>query len=179
MSDIPVTPHFNIADFACHDGTPYPVSQIDDEDPAGGTWLQTRLLPLCQTFEVVREAGGGAPIDIDSGFRTVEYDQKLLDTHLARLAAEGLPNDHMVAEPTSSDHPKGRAADAKHRTLKPIQFFNLILSLYEQGRLPFLSGVGLYPNFVHVSIGKRSGSNGVANDGHLRIWGGTRPTNVL
>lgn len=173
-----VTQHFTIEEFACHDGTPYPIGTTDDEDPAGRTWLGARLLPLCQTLEVIRAEGGGASIAIDSGYRTEAYDARLYNAHMAALAAAGLPNDHKVAEPTSSEHPRGRASDIRHATLSPVALFNLILSLYESGKLPHLGGIGLYPNFVHVDVRKRPGSGDAPTSGHLAIWGGSRPTNV-
>ncbi len=40
-----------------------------------------------------------------------------------------------------------------------------ILSLYQEGRLPGLGGLGLYPRWVHADTRK-------APDGHLRRWTG-------
>jgi hypothetical protein len=176
VSEIPVTEHFTIDEFACHDGTPYPISQPDDEDPQGRTWLGARLKLLCDTLEVIRQAAIDqyqltpveSSISIISGFRTLEHDQKIYDEHIAALAAKGLPNDHLVAEPTSSEHPRGRAADVRHAKLPPHVLFNLIQQLFAAGKLPHLGGVGLYPSFVHVDVRPRPSS------GHLAIWGGSR-----
>lgn len=164
---LPVTQHFGVAEFACLDGASYPAE-----------WIAERLVPLCETLEVVRLAAGNLPLVVNSGFRTEAYDRRLHDAHVAALAARGLPDDHLVAEPTSSQHPKGRAADVKHAKLTPTQLFSLVLKLYEEGRLPHLGGVGLYPTFVHVDVRPRPGSCGGVTDGHLAIWGGTRPSNV-
>jgi hypothetical protein len=98
-----VTEHFDSDEFKCHEGTPYPLDQADEDAPGGGTWLETRLRPLCETLETIR-AQVGRPVTIDSGFRTVAYDQRLYD----RSAHDGL-----VATPQGSQHPKGRAADIK------------------------------------------------------------------
>lgn len=168
---LPVTNHFSVGDFDCHDGTPYPVGEIDDD---GRTWLESRLKLLCDTLEVIREAAGGEPIAIDSGYRTLAYDNRLHDAHLAALQAQGLPDDHLVAEATSSEHPRGRAADVKHARLSPIALFGLVLQLFTAGKLPHLGGVGLYKTFIHIDVRPRS------NGGrHLAIWGGSRPSNIL
>jgi hypothetical protein len=166
---LPVTAHFNIEEFACHDGTPYPISQSDDEDSLGRPWITTRLTPLCNTLEVIRDAAGGESITVDSGYRTLAYDEKIY---------EASAKDGSVAPASASQHPKGRAADIVHASKGPVEMFNLILQLYADGKLPQLGGVGLYPNFVHVDVRRRPGSTGGANDGHLAIWGGTRPSNV-
>lgn len=165
---IPVTPHFGADEFACHDGSAYPIATLDEDTNDGRTWLETRLKPLCDTLEVIRDAGGGKSITIDSGYRTLAYDQRLYDKHVATAGDDGL-----VAKASASQHPKGRAADIRHATLGPVALFNLILSLYEAGKLPQLGGVGLYPTFVHVDMRPRS--NGGT---HLAIWGGARPSNI-
>lgn len=169
----PVTAHFAVEEFACHDGTPYPVAQVDADDPHGCTWLETRLTPLCQTLEVIRDALGAALL-VDSGFRTLAYDERLYQAHVASVGDDGL-----VAPASRSQHPQGRAADVKAPSVSPVKLFTLVLSLYADGKLPQLGGVGLYPSFVHVDVRKRPGTSGEAVDGHLAIWGGSRPTNIL
>jgi uncharacterized protein YcbK (DUF882 family) len=144
-----ITPNFSLAEFACKDGTPYP-----------DKWIDERLLPLCETLEVLRVAVGG-PITIDSGYRTLEYDTKLY---------EASKKDGTKAPPTSSQHPKGRAADIRC-ALAPHELFNLTLELYQEGKLPHLGGVGLYPSFVHIDVRPRPNN-------HLAIWGGSRPNNI-
>lgn len=161
MSEIPVTEHFTISEFACKSGDPYPISNTEDD---GRTWLGSRLKPLCDTLEVIRAAAGGTALTVDSGYRTLAYDERLY---------EASAKDGTVAPASRSQHPQGRAADIVHGTLRPVALFNLILSLYEQGKLPMLGGCGLYSNFVHVDVRPRVPEN------HLAIWGGTRPTNVL
>lgn len=154
-----VTEHFTAEEFACHDGTPYPISQIDTETNDGRCWWATRLWPLCETLEAIRAAVGG-PISIDSGYRTLEYDQRIYD----KSAKDGL-----VATPQGSQHPKGRAADIKC-ALAPKALHGLILDLYRAGRLPHLGGIGLYPTFVHVDVRP--------SHGHLAQWGGDRDSNI-
>lgn len=170
MSEIPVTEHFTIDEWTCRDGTPYPIGCIDDEDAQGRTWLQSRLLPLCQLLEIIRAEAGNLPLHIDSGYRTSAYDERLY---------EASAKDGSVAPASRSQHPKGRAADITHPTMTPMQLFNLILRIYERGELPQLGGIGLYRNFVHVDVRKRDGSDGSPTGGHLAIWGGSRPSNVI
>jgi hypothetical protein len=44
----PVTRHFAVEEFHCHDGTPYP-----------SVWIDERLRPLCSALEALREELGG------------------------------------------------------------------------------------------------------------------------
>jgi uncharacterized protein YcbK (DUF882 family) len=59
-----VSEHFSIAEFACHDGTPYPLEWAD------------RLNSLCVTLEEIRSRWGG-PLIVVSGFRTVAYNLRI------------------------------------------------------------------------------------------------------
>jgi hypothetical protein len=166
-----LTPRFYLEEFACHDGTPYPVDRPDDEVP-GKDWGETRLGPLLETLEAIREAVG-KPVRINSGFRTVEYDTRLWDRS---VATGGGHRDK--APPALSQHPKGRAADISVGSLTAAQLRDLIGGLYRAGKLPHLGGLGVYPSFVHVDVRPRPGSKGGANDGHLAQWGGSRLSNV-
>jgi hypothetical protein len=66
-----ITEHFDSDEFACHDGTPYPLDTVEDGTgiPTGYwailcpqqslpvrqfTWGESRLTPLCQTLEAIR-----------------------------------------------------------------------------------------------------------------------------
>ena len=158
-----VTPHFSEEEFACHDGTPYPLTAIDDEVPGGLLWRETRLVPLCETLEIIRDATGGAPLHVDSGYRTLAFDEKLYE------ASRG---SGQVAPASRSQHPKGRAADIVSGAMRPHELFNLVQQLYLDGKLPRLGGVGLYPNFIHVDVRPRGESK------HFAIWGGSRLSNV-
>ncbi len=164
-----ISENLTLEEVGCHDGLPYPVERIDEEDPQRRTWFETRLAPLAGTFEEAREAGGDEPVHVDSGYRDEAYDERLY------IADRGRGN---VAPPQGSQHPKGRALDLKHSTLSPQEFHDRILAYYRAGKMPHLGGIGLYPGFVHIDIAPRAGSRGGANDGHLRQWGGTRDTNV-
>ena len=159
-----VTANFSIREFACRDSssTPYPIDNLDGYLP--GTWFERRLLPLCQTLEVIRDAGGGEFIHIDSGYRTIRYDQKLYEADAGR---------GNVAKPQGSQHPQGRAADVRHARLDPARLHALVLELWYAGRLPHLGGLGLYENFCHLDCRPRMPAD------HLALWHGTRKTNTV
>lgn len=125
----PVTPHFSLEEFACHDGTPYPEE-----------WREDRLPDLAGVLEVVRVVAG-VPITILSGYRTLSYDRRLYDSS---------PKDGSKARPETSQHPQGRAADITAEGWAPQRLHDLIIQLWRAGKLPKLGGIGLYPGFVHV-----------------------------
>lgn len=137
-----VTDHFDSAEFACKDGTPYPDSLIPE-----------RLLLLCETLEVIREAAGGRSITITSGYRTLAYNRK-------------------IGSHDTSQHPKGRACDIQHASLTSDELYSLISKLYANGMLPYLGGLGRYPSFVHIDVRPRP------EDDHLARWSGSRMSNV-
>ncbi len=157
-----LTPNFTAAEFACHDSTPYPLTRYE-EDGTGRLWLETRLLPLCRTLEIIRAAAGGEPITITSGYRTAAYQ--------ARLYAQSA-RDGSVASASGSQHPAGRAADLTHASMPPKALHALVLRLWDEGRLPEMGGVGIYPTFVHVDVRPRAA-------GHLAQWSGARGTNSV
>jgi uncharacterized protein YcbK (DUF882 family) len=161
-----ISEHFALEEFRCHDGTPYPVDKLDEETADGRTWGQTRLAPLVETLEVIRGALNGRPLHVDSGYRTLEYDARLYHAEQAR---GGGANDK--APPTTSQHPKGRAADIRTGSLTALELRDLIGGLYRAGKLPHLGALGLYPSFVHIDVRPRPGN-------HLAQWGGKRLSNV-
>ena len=170
-----LTEHLSEEELACHDGTPYPFDQIDEEDALGRVWRETRALPLGELFEAIRLACGDVSIQVDSGYRTLAYDEKLYE------ADRGRGN---VVQPQGSQHPKGRALDLVHSRLAAVSFFSAILKAFEEGKTASgdmasaviykrLGGIGLYPTFVHFDIRQRPVGD------HLAIWGGTRPSNIV
>lgn len=138
---VKVTEHFSESEFSCRDGSAYP-----------SEWIDTRLRPLCETLEVIREAAGGRAIRISSGYRTLEYNRK-------------------IGSSDGSQHVQGRAADIVHPKLTAEQLHTLILDLYRGEKLPHLGGLGLYISFVHVDVRER-------NNGRLARWNGSRVSNV-
>lgn len=138
---------FHPSEFACHDGTPYPL-----------TWLRAwiALRDLC---DAIRDLWGG-PLIVASGYRTAEHNQALLDDDAKR-------GSHGVV--SGSIHIIGGAADLKTRR-GPVdvpQLLRVVLTAYEDKKLPLLGGVGDYPEsgWLHVDTFK-------ADDGHLRRWHG-------
>ncbi len=139
---IPITAHFTASEFDCHDGSIYPPE-----------WYTDRLVPLCTALEVIREACGGRAIEIVSGYRSPEYN------------AARARNSSGVA--TDSQHPQGRAADARVNGMTAAEVHAIVLRLDAEGKIK-IGGLGLYPdsNWCHVDVRER------AADGHLERWVG-------
>ena len=130
---LPITPHFTLAEFACRDSTPYPAE-----------WIGTRLKPLCDALERIREAAG-KPVTILSGFRSENYNRRIRGARL-------------------SQHVQGRAADITIAGMSASAVHDLVLGLYRDGAIR-IGGCGLYPTFTHVDV-----RDGV----RLARWGGSR-----
>jgi hypothetical protein len=125
MSLLRITPNFYEYEFACKDGTPYPVE-----------WFEERLRPLCETLEVIREAAGNRAIRVTSGYRTLAYNRS-------------------IGSSDGSQHVQGRAADIQHPVLTAGALHTLVMKLYKAGKLPHLGGVGQYITFTHVDVRPR------------------------
>ncbi len=126
-----VTPHFDTAEFACHDGTPYP-----DE------WVAERLTPLCEALEVIR-AAAGSPVTIVSGYRSQAYNDA------RRRNSSGVAKD--------SQHIHGRAADVRCAGLPSEELHGVVMRLYRAGKLPQVGGVGRYRGWVHIDVREKVG----------------------
>ena len=139
---------FKASEFRCKDAdrTPYPDEFLD-------RWLLLR--DLC---DAIRELWGG-PLIVVSGYRTPDYNADIL----ALAAGDGR---HQIA--SSSQHIEGRAADLKttHGPDDVAQLHRVVLTAYEDKKLPTIGGLGIYKNWIHVDTLK-------ATDGHLRRWRGT------
>ena len=140
MPPILITPHLSLDEFSCHDGTDYPPE-----------WIETRLLPLCQLLEVVREACDNHPITILSGYRTEEHNEALRE-------ADGSGTG--VAK--NSQHIQGKAADIRVEGLAPSDVYKAVMALYKAGKIPALGGCGYYSRWNHLDIRQ--------SDGHLARW---------
>lgn len=140
--------HFSPAEFACHSGVPYP-------EDWGDRW--ELLVGLC---DKIRDLWGG-PLVVVSGYRTPDYNADLIMMDAGKGA-------HGVA--SSSQHIQGNAADlaTTRHAFDVAQLYRVILTAYEDKKLPELGGLGLYPisGWCHVDTFK-------APDGHLRKWTGT------
>lgn len=116
-----VTKHFKWAEFDCKDGTAVPVE------------YEANVLRVAKNLEVLREALGGVPIRVNSGYRTPLHNQKV----------GGVKN---------SRHLTASAADIYVKGFTPKQVFDKILELIRAGKME-PGGVGLYETFVHYDIG--------------------------
>lgn len=97
-------------------------------------WVLERLLPLCETLEVIREALGGKPIKVGSGYRDPAYNKA-------------------IGGALRSQHMQGRAADITVKGVPQAKVHATILELWKAGKLPKLGGLGDYPGrFVHVDV---------------------------
>jgi uncharacterized protein YcbK (DUF882 family) len=147
--------HFKAIEFACHDGTPYPEAFPE-------RW--TDLRDLCDGARIIH----GGPLDVVSGFRTPDYNGKLVRQDIGR----GI---HGVA--SGSEHTKARAADLRAHVAPATSLYSELVIAYEEGRKfttvdgvernfrDLLGGIGVYAqsNWVHIDTAK-------ADDGHLRRW---------
>jgi len=117
-----ITPHFALGEFACHDGTPYPVE-----------WVESRLRQLCELLEEIRREVK-APVRVLSGYRTPVYNRRIGGAR-ASQHVEGRAADIIVDSMTV---PRLHAAILDlHRT--------------DVGAAA-LGGLGRYPGFVHVDV---------------------------
>lgn len=138
--------YFSVDEFRCHSGEAYPAAWVDD-----------RLSRLCSVLDAIRDAWE-APLHIVSGYRSPAFNAALAASSAARNGVSG------VAQ--NSQHVQGRAADI--RPLAPSvervsQLHAMVRRLYEEGKIPPLGGLGLYPGWIHVDV--RAGD-------HLATWGG-------
>ena len=145
MGDI--TPHFSRHEFGLPEAKAREYGFEAAEYPA--EWAETRLRPLCDALELLRDKLGGKRVRVISGYRPKAYD-------MARIAAgrKGVsPN---------SQHHDGRAADLQIEGVEPAAVYAAVLALAEAGRvlvrtgvmpnLITIGGVGVYDEFVHVDI---------------------------
>lgn len=117
-----ITEHFDSKEFDCKDGTPYPPK-----------WIETRLRPLCEALEALRDIFG--PIHINSGYRTPAYNKK-------------------VGGALFSQHCQGRAADISCVNATPFTIQIKIMELIHNKTIPD-GGIGLYRSWVHYDLGPR------------------------
>lgn len=133
---------FHVAEFDCHDGTPYPEA-----------WVHDRLQRLCEVLDVIRGAWGG-PLLVVSGYRSLAWNNRIdgatSSQHMDGLAADIKPLVHAGAMPVSVEQLHGR-----------------ILRLEADGKLAGLGGLGYYPGkWIHVDVRPRPAN------GHLAQWHG-------
>lgn len=139
--------HFQVKEFRCHDGTPYPTE-----------WVDTRLAQVMSTLEVIRTKCN-CPIEVISGYRSPAHNATL-------IAEDESKGSHQVA--SGSMHVEGYAADIRpaDKSLTPAIILNMVLTAYAANELPYLGGCAAYPvsNWVHIDCRPR-----VPPD-HLARW---------
>lgn len=92
------TPHFELAEFACSDGTPVPTS------------LRGHVQDLMEQLEVLRTELGGAPITVLSGYRTPEWNGRV----------NGKPRSRHLCAQAADIRVKGHKPDAVHATIERL-----------------------------------------------------------
>ena len=134
-----VTEHFDSHEFA------QPARHGFASCPYPDLWVAERLRPLCQQLEILRAALRGRPIEIFSGYRSLEYNRAIKGAR-------------------ESQHLVGRAADIRAPGMGAQQLHGMIRILVENGEIT-IGGLGLYPSFVHIDT--RPGTR-------LARWSGSR-----
>ena len=136
---------------ACRDGTPYPEA------------YEIRWAILKAELDTIREAFGG-PLIVVSGYRSPDHNAS-------------------IGGAKASQHMEGRAVDLrplkKNLSVGDInRLHDVVNTLLEQGKLPAVGGVGVYPlikdrrthllfpGFVHIDCRPRPA------DGHIARWTG-------
>lgn len=121
--------HLSWAELACHDPlqTPYP-----------DLWRDNRARKLAFAFEWVRQALGGLPLFVVSGYRTPEWNRH-------------------VGGARYSQHVAGRAVDlAPPRGVSLDDLHHVVLDVAHGVRYTdeswLIRGVGRYPTFIHLDV---------------------------
>lgn len=125
-----LTQNFYLNEFACNDGSQTPLQ------------VYYRLQKLAIQLQVLREYLN-APITVNSGYRSVEYNKRI----------GGVKN---------SQHILGNAADITVKGYTPKQVYEAIEYLISKGEM-LQGGLGLYNNFIHYDI---------SEDRRKRRWNG-------
>lgn len=120
-----LTRHFSTSEFAQKSGHGLPGLDYPDE------WITTRLLPLCNELEVLRDVLG-KPVRVISGFRSEQYNKRIGGARL-------------------SQHVEGRAADIVIPGVEAEWVHDTVLDLVKAGKMR-IGGLGHYPRFVHIDV---------------------------
>lgn len=108
-----LTPHFKVREFACSDGSDTIFISPD----------------LVTTLEQIRKHFG-APVIINSGYRTETYNKK-------------------IGGATYSQHKYGTAADIVVKGVTPAE-----VAKYAETILVGVGGIGIYNSFTHIDVRK-------------------------
>ena len=132
---------FHPSEFACRDGTPYPLEWVKQ-------WMDLR--DLCDEARDIH----GDVLYVASGYRTPTWNSTLVGKSEAHQVASG------------SYHVNGMAADLRPRNKADVPtLLAKLLARKKAGGLGLLGGIAAYPvsGWIHVDTG-------IAPDGHLRRW---------
>lgn len=130
-----VTPHFSTGEFVQPRDYGLPAEDYPNE------WIESRLVPLCNVLEILRNELRGMPIKVISGYRSFEWNKRHHEKHPGAVI--------------HSQHCEGRAADIQVQWFQPLDVHRTVINLYER-KLIAIGGLGLYESFVHIDI--REGS---------------------
>ncbi len=135
---------FTVEEMRCKDKarTPYPVELVITEWPG-----------LSEIADEIRYAWGGQ-LNVISGYRTPTYNARL------SKKSTGVAKD--------SQHVLGRAMDIApvNPTAERIKaLWELTRSLWHQGKLEKMGGLGVYPGWIHIDTRPHA-------PGHLTQWYG-------
>lgn len=122
-----ITSHFRVAEFAQHARHGF------ESEPYPARWVNSRLRPLCELLEQIREVCGGRAVRVTSGYRSPAYNR-------------------VIKGARASQHVQGRAADIVVAGLSARRVHDLVLAAYRRGELPALGGLGSYAGFTHVDV---------------------------
>lgn len=114
-----LTKNFSSEEFRCHDGNEVPCE------------LLPNVTKLAEQLQIIRDEIG-APIHINSGYRSPEYNKKI----------GGAPK---------SQHQLAKAADITTKSLTPRKLYDLIEKLITEGKV-MQGGLGVYNSWVHYDV---------------------------
>lgn len=116
--------HFKLSEFS---SPGYPVRRNRVPVPAK---LVGNCNTLMQELEVIREALGGKPVRVISGYRTLKYNRQ------------------NKGRATNSKHLQAIAADIKVKGVSPARVYWVIKELMRTGAIR-TGGLAAYPSFTH------------------------------
>lgn len=124
--------YFQVSEFACKDGTPYPER-----------FIPLRLVPLVtRVLDPIREAWAG-PLTVVSGYRTLSHNEAVggakASWHMEGMAADVMP-----------------AKQNEPLSVTVSRLWSMVRNMWSSGQLPELGGLGVYPGWIHVDIARPS-----------------------
>lgn len=145
---------FTLAEFACKDGSQYPMDWND------------RFTSLTSQLDVIREHLG-YPVVVISGYRTSKYNSKVGGARNS-LHVQGRAADIRPAGYRNGERVAWEELDTGERIRIIADFGALIDRLIAEGKLPYVGGVGVYPGrWAHLDVRAKP------PDGRIARWTGT------